>query len=166
MFNEQDDQWEKWGKVRLWGSLLSFVAEQDKALLADNVVLSTTVTAQSLFSEMSKMLNNYQTAYPNSHGYVSTARAFYQEVALCKRSYSGVLVFAFKENVNHPALRVGDIIVEYAGSPVKTVDDIKKKYKKYGEAEVKFLRFSNGQFKEKKWDWKENGDVGLLDLVQ
>lgn len=166
MFNEQDNQWEKWGKVRLWGSLLSFVAEQDKALLADNVVLSTTVTAQSLFSEMSKMLTNYQTAYPNSHGYVSTARAFYQEVALCKRSYSGVLVFAFKENVNHPALRVGDIIVEYAGSPVKTVNDIKKNYKKYGEAEVKFLRFSNGQFKEKKWDWKENGDVGLLDLVQ
>lgn len=165
-FNGQDNQWEKWGKVRLWGYLLSFVAEQDKALLTDGVVLNTNITAQSLVSEMNKLLSDYQTSYPNSSDYVSAARAFYQEVALSGRPYSGVLVFAFKDNVKHPTLEVGDIIVEYAGAPVKTINDFTTLYKKHGNAEAKFLRYTNGRFVDKKWDWKENGDVGFLDLVQ
>lgn len=165
-FNGQDNLWEKWGKVRLWGYLLSFVAEQDKALLTDGVVLNTNITAQSLVSEMNKLLSDYQTSYPNSSDYVSAARAFYQEVALSGRPYSGVLVFAFKDNVKHPTLEVGDIIVEYAGAPVKTINDFTTLYKKHGNAEAKFLRYTNGRFVDKKWDWKENGDVGFLDLVQ
>ena len=63
-------------------------------------------------------------------------------------------------------LKVGDIITKYAGNTIKTYDDLKAAYKKYGNAKAIFVRLEGKEFTEMSLDWEETGIVGLLDLTE
>ena len=163
---ETDDQWYMWGKIRRWGQYLNIITQSRKQLDAQGVRSTSSITPDIVYAEMNSLLTVYQTYHPEAKDYVSAAKLFYKEVSRGKREYAGVVVFAFKDDVKHPVLKVGDIITEYAGNTIKTYDELKSVYKEHGNAKASFIRLDGGEFIEKSFDWEETGIVGLLDLTE
>ncbi|MDO4746562.1 MAG: hypothetical protein Q4B18_08395, partial [Bacillota bacterium] len=98
--------------------------------------------------------------------YVASAKAFYREVSKGKRSYSGTIVFGFKDDAVHPVLKKGDIITHYNGKSVKNYEELKTAFKQNGNGKVTFIRLLNSKFTEMYFQWEETGIVGFLDLTE
>lgn len=152
--NESDDQWLQWGKIRRWGAYISMLVEDGNDL--QNTALNDMIT----------ILDEYQEYHPESEEYIESAKLFFSEVTESKRPYSGVLVFGFKDDMSHPTLEKGDIIIEYNDSPVKTYDEFCQAFKNKENAKTKFIRIENGKFVEGEFIWEETGIVGFLDLTE
>lgn len=164
--DEEDDQWYKWGKIRRWGSYLQMITDSRNQLESQGIRSTSSITPEMVYAEMNSLLSVYQTYHPESKEYVVPAKAFFKEVAKGKRGYAGIIVFAFKDDAVHPVLKVGDIIIAYAGTTIKNYDEMKAAFKEYGNAKVEFIRLNDGKFEENTFDWEETGIVGLLDLTE
>ena len=114
---------------------------------------------------MQFLLDKYLLLHPESEKYVKATKVFIQDVGKLKREYNGVLIFAFADNVLHPNLKIGDIIVEYGGSIVENYDELNRLYKDNRIAKVKFLRLEGDKLVEKELSSLVNVDaIGFLDL--
>lgn len=164
--DESDNQWYMWGKIRRWGQYLNIITDSRKQLDAQGVRSTSSITPDIVYAEMNSLLTVYQTYHPEAKDYVTPAKYFFKEVSKGKREYAGVIVFAFKDDTQHPVLKVGDIITKYAGNTIKSYDDLKAAYKKYGNAKAVFVRLEGKEFTEMSLDWEETGIVGLLDLTE
>lgn len=163
---EEDDQWYKWGKIRRWGFYMHMITDSRHKLESQGIHSTSSITPEIAYANMNSLLSVYQVYHPESKDYITSAKAFYKEVVKGKRNYAGIIVFAFKDDAVHPVLKIGDIITEYAGTTVKTYDEMKAAFKKHDNAKVKFIRWNNGEFEENTFDWEETGIVGLLDLTE
>ena len=92
--------------------------------------------------------------------------AVYDGVVNNTCDYSGVMVFAFKDNIAHPSLEVGDIIFEFDGKKIMSRDDLKEAYSQNKEGEMSVYRLSDGILEIVCVGKLTNSDiVGLLDIV-
>lgn len=143
---ETDDQWTKWGKIIRWSkymvTLIGTFNDADK----DGYVLSTDVTPEIVFMETVQMLSDYQKQYSDSRDYVMSTRTFFQEVLNGKRDYAGILVSAINGDHKHPFLKVGDIITEYNGVKVPTLESLSEEYKKSPGGTITVDRLAAGHF--------------------
>lgn len=163
---ETDDQWTKWGKIIRWSkymvTLIGTFNDADK----DGYVLSTDVTPEIVFMETVQMLSDYQKQYSDSRDYVMSTRTFFQEVLNGKRDYAGILVSAINGDQKHPFLKVGDIITEYNGVKVPTLESLSEEYKKSPGGTITVDRLTAGHFTTISGPIADPSIVGFLYITE
>ena len=164
---DTDDQWTKWGKIVRWSKfMVTLIATFNDAEI-DVYVLSTDVTPELVFMEIVQMLSDYQKQYAGSQDYVPSTRAFFKEVLNGEREYAGVLVTAINgDQQNHPFFKAGDIITEYNGVKVPTLETLNAEYKKSPDGTVTVDRLTDGHFVTVSGQMVEPERVAFLDLVE
>lgn len=163
---EEDDQWYKWGKIRRWGTYLAMLVESRQDMKEMGVYTTSSITPEIAYADMNSMLTVYQTYHPESKEYVASAKQFFRELTKGKREYAGVLVYAIKDDAEHPVFKKGDIITAYEGMPIKDRGEFKVAYKANENGEVTFLRLTDGEFVEHKKQITDTDIVGFLDLTE
>ena len=155
----QDDQWYQWGKVLRIASLAeqarvtrTEAARQNKELqeAARSASLPVpnlpgmvyTYSLDDMFTNIDKWLDKYQGYHPDGAAYVTPARQFYKAVRRGAVPCTGILVVGTRDNAPHPVLRVGDIIVERKGQPLRNIDHYGSLSAAPGEDKLKILRFA------------------------
>jgi len=111
------------------------------------------VSIKEIFDEVQKRLDIYlkfeNIKDPNAKIYVPIAKLFYQMVSEKKIDYSGILVLGIENNVKHPILKTGDIIISRKGKTILTVDDYIKLKDDPSPNVVTIIRFtSSGAIKQ------------------
>lgn len=142
-FTSDEDQWTMWGKILR----LSTVArntmklrKEEKAQLEINrqeairkgldpnslSEPSYPVSVDELFNEIYKRVELFvkynQSKDPNVKEYMRSARYYFENVKKGKIDAMGVLMFSTENNVAHPLLKPGDIIIEKKGQKINSVD--------------------------------------------
>lgn len=161
-----DDQWTKWNKCRMMGGFVSMVKNEQQSLYDEGFNFRLTVTPGDACGEAKRLLDEFVSCYPDSRTYVQPLKAFYDGVVNNTCDYSGVMVFAFKDNIAHPSLEVGDIIFEFDGKKIISRDDLKEAYSQNNEGEMSVYRLSDGILEIVCVGKLTNSDiVGFLDIV-
>ena len=166
-FAEGDDQWAKWGKCRMMGGFVSMVKNEQQSLYDEGYNSRLAVTPEQACSETLRLLDEFVNCYPDSRTYIESAKAFYKGIVNNTCDYSGVMVFAFKDNIAHPSLKVGDIIFEFDGKKIMSRDDLKEAYSQNNEGEMRVYRSLDGVLRTMSAGKLTNSDiVGFLDIVE
>lgn len=163
---ESDDQWYKWGKIVHWGKFLSTMVESRQKLLAQGIRSTSSITPDIAYADMNSLLTVYQTYHPESRDYIASAKLFFRELSKAERKYAGVIVFAFKDDAEHPFFKKGDIVIGYDGKAIKNYSEFNEAYKNNKSGEVVFLRNIDGHFEEFKEPITETDIVGFLELTE
>lgn len=164
---EEDDQWYKWGKICHWGSFLSMVAKSRQELLSQGIYSTSSITPEVAYANLNSLLTIYQMHHPESADYVASAKQFFKEVSNGKRDYAGVIIFAFKDDVEHQFFKRGDIVVGYNGDKIKCYDDFSMAYKSNKEGIVNFLRLNDaGRFDDIEEKIVNTDIIGFLELTE
>lgn len=163
---ENDDQWYKWGKICRMGAFLNLLVDSEKQLKSEGLYNTSVITPDVAYADISSMLSVYQTYHPESKNYVASAKQFFREVSKGKRQYAGIVIFAFKDDAQHPFLKQGDIIIQYDGQPIKYYNDLNNAYKNNPSGEITYLRLTNGSFEKHQKPLVQNDIVGYLNLAE
>lgn len=163
---ENDDQWYKWGKICRMGAFLNLLVDSEKQLKSEGLYNTSVITADVAYADISSMLSVYQTYHPESKNYVASAKQFFREVSKGKRQYAGIVIFAFKDDAQHPFLKQGDIIIQYDGQPIKYYNDLNNAYKNNPSGEITYLRLTNGSFEKHQKPLVQSDIVGYLNLAE
>ncbi len=167
LLNEEDGQWYKWGKIARWANMLGMVAESRRLLEEQGIRSSSSVTPEVAYADMVSLLSSYESYHPESKAYVPAVKLFYKEVARENRPLAGVLVIAFKDNAQHEVFKVGDIIVEFNGTAIKNLSELKSSNKRAEDGSVSLLRLIDGELKALAFPSHGSTDnVGFIDLMQ
>ena len=164
--DETDDQWYKWGKIRRWGTFLAMLVESREDLKSQGIYSTSPITPDVAYADMNSLLSIYQTYHPESKEYIMATKKFFKEVSKSQRQYAGVIVFAFQNNMQHPFLKQGDIIVGYNGRLIKNYDELKSAYKIDNQGDIEFLRLVDDKFEVLKNKIDKIDIVGFLDLTE
>ena len=164
--DETDDQWYKWGKIRRWGTFLAMLVESREDLKSQGIYSTSPITPDVAYADMNSLLSIYQTYHPESKEYIMATKKFFKEVSKSQRQYAGVIVFAFQNNMQHPFLKQGDIIVSYNGKLIKNYEELKNVYRIYNQGDIEFLRLVNDEFEVLKNKIEKIDIVGFLDLTE
>ena len=163
---EADDQWYKWGKIRRWGSYLSMLVQSRQELKDAGLYSTSSITPEVAYADMTTLLRVYQTYHPESASYVAAAKEFYHKVSKAERAYAGVVIFAFKDNAEHPFFKQGDIITAYNGNSIKSYEDLKSAFKTRKDGNVTYIRLQDGLFEEFTEILTDTDIIGFLDLTE
>ena len=163
---ENDDQWYKWGKICRMGAFLNLLVDSEKQLKSEGLYNTSVITPDVAYADISSMLSVYQTYHPESKNYVASAKQFFREVSKGKRQYAGIVIFAFKDDAQHPFLKQGDIIIQYDGQPIKYYNDLNNAYKNNPSGEITYLRLTNGSFEKHQKPLVQSDIVGYLNLAE
>ena len=163
---ENDDQWYKWGKICRMGAFLNLLVDSEKQLKSEGLYNTSVITPDVAYADISSMLSVYQTYHPESKNYVASAKQFFREVSNGKRQYAGIVIFAFKDDAQHPFLKQGDIIIQYDGQPIKYYNDLNNAYKNNPSGEITYLRLTNGSFEKHQKPLVQSDIVGYLNLAE
>ena len=147
VFAPGDNQYAKFLKSVYLGSFISSVREWQYQLYDDGYNFRFSLTSDSVYAETVRRLDAYEREFPDSHEYVLSLKAFFKAVAKGKCEYAGVLIYAFREGFTHPNLKVGDILVEYDGIVVKTIEELAKVYNAKNNASFTVLRLTDDVLK-------------------
>lgn len=164
--DENDDQWYKWGKIRRWGTFLAMLVESREDLKSQGIYSTSPITPEVAYADMNGLLSAFQTYHPESKEYVAATKKFFKEVSKSERQYAGVIVFAFQNNMQHPFLKHGDIIVGYNGKLIKNYEELKNVYRIYDQGDIEFLRLVDDEFEVLKNKIEKIDIVGFLDLTE
>lgn len=163
---EEDEQWYKWGKIRRWGTYLAMLVESRQDMKSMNIHTTSSITPDVAYADMNSMLMVYQSYHPESKEYVASAKKFFRELAKGKRQYAGVIIYAIKDDAQHPVFNKGDIITAYDGKQIKNREEFKVAFKANENGDVTFQRLTDGEFVEHKKQIKDTDIVGFLDLTE
>ncbi len=164
--NADDEQSYKWGKIRRWGNYINMLVESRQSLEEQGIHSSSTITPNMAYENMRTMLSSYQSNHPESADYITATNLFFKELSLGSREYAGVLIFAFKDNAEHPFFNIGDIVVEYNGKTIKDYNEFKAAYNENASAKVGLLRVVNGRFEKVTHPMEASDIVGFIDLTE
>lgn len=152
-----DDQYLMWGKIVRLAKLMSTIKqsrqqaeaqnEKDKAAakakgydVSNWMEVYYSITPGDLLKEITKRLDQYMNYFPDTKSYVPQVKKFYAEVESGKYPLQGMVVMATKDNLKHPVVELGDIVVARKGMIVNNTDDYKKAKEKGGDDSLTFLR--------------------------
>ena len=162
-FTPDEDQWIMWGKILR----LSTVArntmklrKEEKAQLEinrqeairkrldPNALLepSYPISVDELFNEIYKRIDLFvqynQDKDPRIKEYAPVAKQYFKLLRTGEIEDVGILMFGTENNVQHPVLKPGDIVVERKGKPVYSADDYFKLKDDPAPNVVKILRLN------------------------
>lgn len=166
VFAPGENQYAKFIKTAYLGSYIPMVRGMQHDLYDDGYNFRFSLTVDSVYAETVRLLDAYEKEYPDTYDYVLSLKAFFKAVAKGECEYAGVLVYAFREGFVHPELKVGDIVLEYDGIVVKTIEELAKVYKAENDAPFTVLRLTNGALKPVRIARLEHVDnTAFLDFV-
>ena len=166
VFAPGDNQHAKFIKIAYLGSYIPMVRGIQHDLYDDGYNFRFSLTVDSVYAETVRLLDAYEKEYPDTYDYVLSLKAFFKAVAKGECEYAGVLIYAFREGFVHPELKVGDIVLEYDGIVVKTIEELAKVYKAENDAPFTVLRLTNGALKPVRIARLEHVDnTAFLDFV-
>lgn len=156
----EDDQYLMWGKIVRIAKLMATaqqnrqqaksLSEKEKAVakakgydVSNWFEATYTITTKDLLNEVLKRLNQYMTYFPETKSYVPQVKKFLVEVEAGKYPLQGMVVVATKDNLAHPVVELGDIVIARKGMTVNNTDDYKKAKEKEGDDSLTFLRLDN-----------------------
>ena len=162
---EEDPKGYKWGKIVKFATYMEMIT-QNRQILKDKGVHDTSpITPDVIYAHLVSMLNTFKEYHPESAVMAESAKAYYKEVSKGKRTISGVIIAAIKDDATHPVLQVGDIILIMKGDTVTNYDGLKAAFNKEGMAKATYLRLSDGELKEYQANDCEPTDIlGFIDL--
>lgn len=158
---EADGKWLKWGKIVKFASYMGDMCNRRKEAGAKGLHSTSAITPAVLYAYLSSLLNTFKEYHPESAAMAESAKAFYKEVSQGKRSLSGVIVAAIKDDAKHPVFEIGDIIITLKGQEAETYEQLKKINKADdSKPSVTFLRLENNELVE-----HSSKDCNPVDIV-
>ena len=166
MFDENEDPGMQWGKIihlAQFGYTQIIIENNCKAEYErlkeearksgkdPNTIdpITSTISSKEVFQEVEKRLDAYlsynKSADPDAAIYIPAIKQYYKLIAERQLKPVGVLIVGTKDNMPHPLLKTGDIVVEKKGEPLDRVDTYFELNKKEGENTQKLIRFVNGK---------------------
>lgn len=164
-FEANDDLWAKWNKMIKWGSFLAMDVKNRKELSAEGIQLTSSINPDVIYADMVSSLSVIRTIHPDTKGWIASAQLFYRDISMNKRPYAGVLIFGFKDNVEHPIFRIGDIVIKMDGKQVKNYDALKAEFKQNENAIVTFLRPNGNSLSEERCQMDKSDIIGFINLT-
>lgn len=166
-FQDNDDQYSKWGKIVHWAKFMSTSCDFYYQYIRDGLQPIASATPADIYADLENLLNQYQNDHPETTPYVTTAKAFYKEVSLGKRQLYGTIIMGFKGNAEHPIYKIGDIVVEKNGKKVNSAKQINEASISNNNDTSKFLRIENGVLTETTANIPESDIlIGYLQLTE
>ncbi|MBO7290489.1 MAG: TIR domain-containing protein [Bacteroidaceae bacterium] len=166
-FTKEDGQWAKWNKCRMMGGFVNMIKNEQQSLYDEGYDFRLTVTPEQAYDDTRQLLDEYVDEYPESRAYVESAKAFYGGIVDNTCDYHGVMVYAIKDDITHPSLKVGDIIFEFDGKDIRSRDDLKEAYSRNIDGEMRVYRLFDGVLKIKGIGKLTDSDiVGFLDIIE
>jgi hypothetical protein len=166
-FTADEDQWMMWGKIlklatvaRNTVNIRSEEKDQmeinrkeairkgiDPATLTEPANL---VSLDEIFSEIYKRIDLFiqynKDKDPNVTIYGTAAKQYFRLVRKGEIDNRGILMVGTENNVPHPVLKTGDIVIERKGKPISSVDEYAKLKDDPAPNVVKIVRFlTNGK---------------------
>ncbi len=155
-FNADDTPEKDWNGILVLSAFLDLSIEMYQEALAagDDPGL---VTPQLVLADINKALDNFQRCHKKV-GYVASVKEFFKQT-LEGLPLGGVLITQFAPNTTHNVYKVGDIIVEWNGSRVNNLEELKAAYAKSASGKMKILRLEQGKLKEISMSIPGNEDI-------
>lgn len=165
-FADSDKQYQKWTKCYFMGHMIPMMISNQQMLYDDGFNFKLSITPEIAYKDVEDLLDRYNKEYPDSRAYVASAKAFFKAVSKNECQYAGVLVYAFKDNMSHPVLKVGDIIFDYGGKTIMSFDELKSEYALDNNKDAKVYRLTDGNLEVVGVGKLVESDIiGFLNLV-
>lgn len=164
--SKEDEQYTMWGKILRLATLMNNTLtnrrnlylqnEKDKAAAKEKghdvshwYEVKYSLTTKDLLEEIMQRLDQYAGYYPETNVYVTTVKRYYTLVEEGKYPLNGMVIMATKDNLPHPVLQIGDIVIARKGMTVNNTTDYKVAKDREGDDSLTFLRLDNsGQLKK------------------
>ena len=101
------------------------------------------ITTRDILYEINQRLDAYLSYFKETRAYVPAVKQFYALVEKNEYPLSGMVVIGTKDNLPHPVLKIGDIVLTRKGESINNIDDYKNAKEKTGEDVLTFLRLDN-----------------------
>lgn len=89
---------------------------------ADWFEVKYTLSTADLLWELTTRLDEYQEFFPQAASYVESVKAFYAAAEAGECAVGGLVVVGTKDDLPHPVLEVGDIVVARNGRQINSVE--------------------------------------------
>lgn len=136
-FRESDESSLMWGKILRLARMGKDALERGPS----------GIPPERIFSDVRERLATYaklQSAKdPGAPRYTTTAGHYYAAVAAKRVPMQGILMMGTQDGQSHPVLRVGDIVLERKGQPIKCFEDYSAMKDNPAPSTVKLLRFDS-----------------------
>lgn len=156
---EDDAKGYKWGKILKFASYLE-TCVINRSQYPEDTYRHVSIGPDVIYANLASMLNSFKAYHPESAVAADAAKVFYREVSERKHLCTGVMITAFKDDMEHPVHKTGDIIISMKGDEITDYESLRAAFKKDGPAKETFLRLVNGNLREIVVD-----DCGPVDVV-
>lgn len=164
--SKEDEQYTMWGKILRLATLMNntLVNRQNLQLQNEKDKVATrekgydvsywyevkySLTTKDLLKELTQRLDQYAGYYPETKVYVTAVKQYYALVEQGRYPLNGMVMMATKDNLLHPVLQIGDIVIARKGITVNNTADYKAAKDREGDDSLTFLRLDgNGQLKK------------------
>jgi hypothetical protein len=141
---KSDDQWLMWGKILHLANFGYDAFKHEKEAGNSNVVPS-----KEIFAQVQKRLDAYlefnKTSDPEVVKYIPAAKQYFSLVSQGKLEYTGIIMVGTQDNVAHPVLKTGDIVIERKGKTITSMDDYIKLKEDPASNVLKIIRFTSAK---------------------
>lgn len=180
-----DDQYLMWGKIVRLATIMNRTAvrraaskkqnEHDKAEARSKgydvsgwFEVTYSLTTGEMLRQLLDELDRYRDYFPETASYVPAIKQFYAGVEKGAFPLSGLAVMGTKDNLPHPVLQTGDILIARKGIAVTNVTGYKNAKEQPGEDTFTFLRRdAAGKLNKLQQSVPENNVlVGFLELQE
>ena len=135
----------QWGKIIHMAMVLSQSVEDQKMSQQHGLSTEIFINPSVVYADLCSILDDYVSLHPNSGSYITPLRLYYKMVADGKRTMGGQLIFAFKDDAEHPLYKVGDIIVKRNDVAITDYESLSSAVSENKKGTVEFLRMENSQ---------------------
>lgn len=135
----------QWGKIIRMAKILSQSVESQKAARQQGIESGAVIKPSTVYVDLCAILDDYVSLHPNSESYITPLRLYYKMVAEGKRTLGGQLIFAFKDDAEHPLYKVGDIIVKRNDVVITDYESLSSAASNNKKGTVEFMRMENSK---------------------
>lgn len=183
--NKEDEQYTMWGKIVRLATLMNntmidrrkMAMQNEKEKMAAKekgydvsrwYELKYALTTKDLLNEVLLRLDQYAAFFPDTKAYVATVKQFYVLVEQGVYPLVGMAMIGTNDNLPHPVLQLGDIVIARKAMAIHNVSDYKSAKDKKGDDTLTFLRLdANQQLRKHTEVVPQTGVlIGLIDLEE
>lgn len=140
-----DSEGYQWGKIIRMSRMLSKSVEEQESALQHGIKTGAVIKPSVVYADLCAMLSDYVSMHPESKSYIIPLHMYYRIVADGGRKLGGQLIFAFKDDAQHPLYRVGDIIVKRNNQTITDYASISAAVSQNKSGTVEFLRMEGSK---------------------
>ena len=140
-----DTDGHQWGKIIRMAKILSQSVENQKAARQQGIESGAVIKPSTVYADLCAILDDYVSLHPNSESFIAPLRLYYKMVAEGTRTLGGQLIFAFKDDAEHPLYKVGDIIVKRNGMAITDYESLSSAVSTDKQGTVEFLRMEGSK---------------------